>query len=131
MNQIHVGHFEADGGAHNLVLGFVPNKITIYNTAAVAGEVFKIEWWKEMGNAAEIQHTVLADNGSTGNLSIDYVSTGGSVSSYNTASVQTTDPVQVQGGEGVTIAATFMDDGDEIYYEAICSDRDVDHGDIA
>ncbi len=130
MNQILTGHFEADGGAHNLILGFVPNYLCLYNTGAVAGEVFKVEWWKEMGDADAIVHTVLADNGSTGNLSIDFDGSTGPVSSYNTNSVNTTNPVEVLGGEGVTIAATWMDDGDEIYYFAVCADREVDHGDI-
>ena len=36
-----------------------------------------------------------------------------------------------EGGKGVTLSASFMDDGDEVYYVAIEADRDVDHGDCA
>ncbi len=64
MGQIRSGHFQADGGAHNLVLGFVPSYLILINLNAAVNEVFKIEWFgAEMGDAKEVQHTAIADNG--------------------------------------------------------------------
>lgn len=84
MGKIVTKQFIADGNAYNLELGFTPSYVAVYNAMAVAGEVFKAEWFgSEMGDSYMIKHTVLADNGSTGNLSMDYVTTGGPVSAYN------------------------------------------------
>lgn len=130
MNQIRVGHLEADGALVNLVLGFVPAYIKVVNINAATGEIGVVEWFSEMGDNKELQWIIVADNGTTANTIPKYVSSGGIVSEYNTTSVQTSDPVQVLGGEGVTIAAAFMDDGDEVYYFAVMPDRDVDAGDI-
>ena len=95
-------HFEADGAAVNLTLGFVPIAALVANLNAAAGEVMAVLWLgSEMGDNKEIQFTRIADNGSTGNTNISYASSGGYVSAYNTKSVDTgtddsdTDPVQV------------------------------------
>ena len=126
MSQILTGHFEADGDAHNLVLGTVPTHLRVINVNAAEDEVFEIEWFSEMGDNVEIWKYLVA-----GHTNIVYKSSGGYISDYNTASYQTSDPVMATGGKGVTIAAAFMDDGDEIYYYATTASRDVDHGDIA
>jgi len=77
------------------------------------------------------------DNGVTGNANVAYVAAGGSLADYDVKTVVIVDPdgieadyVDVSGGKGVTIAAGFMDNSDEIWYVAIEADRDVDHGDI-
>ena len=127
MSQIRTGHFEADGGAHNLILGFVPSYLRIMNFMAADTEVAVIEWFKEMGDAVEIWWM----NSDTGEQNFVPKGSGGYISEYDANSVQSSEPVKVLGGQGVTIDAAFMEDSDEIYYFAIEADRDVDHGDIA
>ena len=131
MGQIRTGHFEADGGAHNLVLGFVPSYLLVINAGAADTEVWKLEWFDEMGDAQEIWHYMINNDGADDVDTPVKKGSGGYISEYDTNSVQTSDPILVGGGKGVTIAAAFMDDSDEVYYVAIESDRDVDHGDIA
>lgn len=218
MGKIRTGHFESDGNAYNLMLGFAPSYFTMINANAAVGEVFKVEWFgDEMGDAQEIQHTVLADNGSTGNLSLDFVSSGGSCATYSAKVVgdrksvtfddtggasedlitataaaghgfsdgekikfvasgglptnlsatthyyvidatattfrvaltkggsavdfgsdgtapnyaYSLDNIVVVGGEGVTIATGFVDDGDEVWFMAIEADKNEDLGDVA
>lgn len=130
MGQIRTGHFEADGGAHNLVLGFTPHYLKLINTGAGDTEVWALEWFAEMGDAQEIWHYKHNNDGGDDVDTPVKKGSGGYVSAYNTNSIQTSDPVSVGGGKGVTIAAAFMDDSDEVYYVAIEADRDVDHGDI-
>lgn len=218
MGKIRMGHFESDGNAYNLMLGFAPSYFMMMNAAAVAGEVFKVEWFgSEMADSKEIQHKVLVDNGVTGNLSLDYVASGGNCATYSgkvigdrqsvtfddtggtavdlitftaakgnpfvngekvravasgglpTNLTETTnyyvidatattcrisltrggsavdfgsdgtppnylysiDNLVITGGEGVTIATGFVDDGDEVWWMAIEADKNEDLGDVA
>lgn len=215
MNQIRTGHFEADGGAHNLVLGFVPRYLKVTNVTAADTEVWELEWYREMGAAQEIWKYKLNNDGGddidspvkkasggyltaydtsvvgvrksctfddTGGASADlitctghgysngekvkFVEDGGlptnlndrtayyvidaAASTFRISATKGGSAVdfgsdgtpsnyvfsldnlgEMAGGAGVTIAAAFMDDGDEIYYFAVAPDRDVDHGDIA
>lgn len=135
---IRDGHFEADGAAVNLELGFVPTYFMAINASAATGEIARVEWFgSEMGDSKQFQTKIVADNGSTGNVNLGYASSGGIIQDYGaTPTIDTgtensdSDPVRVYGEKGVTIAASFMDDGDEIYYLAILADRTTDHGDI-
>lgn len=219
MGQIRTGSFEADGNAYNLILGFVPNYIKVINTSAADTEVWSLEWFDLMGDAKEIWHYKLNNDGGddvdtpvkkasagyistydsniipnrvkvvfdyTGGASEDLLTFAGAEgcpfedgervglqASGGLAAGLTEDTIYyvrdktltscrlaltsggavveftsdgtppnyifsrdnlipaVAGGKGVTVAAAFMDDGDAIYYEAIESDRNVDHGDIA
>lgn len=130
MPQIRTGHFISDGNAYNLVLGFVPSYLKLFNLMAAAGEVAMIEWFGELGDDKEIQTKMLADNGSTGNTTFTYVASGGSVQDYDAKSISLVNPILVSGGKGVTIATGWLDDNDVIYYIAIEADRDVNHGDL-
>jgi len=132
------GHFEADGADVNLNLGFVPAYIRITNVNAADTEVITLEWWAEMGDSKEIWYYKLNNDGGDDIDSPVKNGSGGYVAEYDTTAVDTgtedsdTDPVRVTGGQGVTISAAFMDDGDEVYYIAFGpnDERDVDHGDI-
>lgn len=139
MSQIVVGHLESDGEAINLPLGFVPDVLFLFNAMATAGEVFLSVWFGgEMVDAAEIQAKSLADNGITAGLTWDYVSSGGYISDYTYATAaldkgtsnDDDDPVRITAQKGVTIAATFSEDSDELWYIAIGADKVKDHGDI-
>lgn len=139
MSQIVVGHLESDGAAINLPLGFVPDVLFLFNANAAAAEVFLSVWFGgEMDDAAEIQFKALADNGNTGGLTIDYVSSGGYISdwTYTTSYIDKgtsnddDDPVRITAQKGVTISADFSDDSDELWYIAIGADKVKDHGDI-
>lgn len=131
MSQIRCGHFEADGNAYNLVLGFVPDYIKIINANAADTEVQALEWFSEFGDDMEIWHYIMNNDGGNDITTPVKKGSGGYVAEYDTNSISSANPVTVSGGKGVTISASFMSDSDEIYYIAIQGDRDVDHGDIA
>jgi hypothetical protein len=132
-----VRHFRSDGNAYNLNLGGVPNYVKVINAMAASGEIAVLEWFKEMGDAAEVQWKAIADNGSTAGLAVACVSSGGYISAYDGNAVDAgtsdtdADPCRVTGGAGITIATGFMDDNDEIYVMAVFTDIDDDIGDVA
>jgi len=142
MNQIRTGHFEADGNDVTLNLGFVPDYIMLVNEGAVAAEVIKIEWWYSAGVTKELHHY---RHGSGAGSSIPNASsprweTSGEIeAAYPQSTDATVGTVTVMGDAtvvavtnrmGIKIDASWMDNSDEIYYLAIKSDREVDHGDI-
>ena len=131
MGRLKVGHFQADGNAYNLNLGWIPNYGKFINLNAVAGEIVSIEWFNDFTDDYAVVTRRLTDNGTTGTDTVEYVTSGGHISSYNTTAVQSTNPVKITGGKGVTIAATWMDDDDEIYYIVAQSDEFKDIGDVA
>jgi len=210
MGQIVTKHFEADGNAVNLNLGFIPSYVRVTNFMAADTEVAAIEWFKEMGDAVEIWW----NNSDTGEQNFVPKSSGGYISAYDASQVgvrksctfdytggamedlvtcaghgyvdgeavkfvaggglatglsalkiyyvrdvtlntfrvsetrggavaeMTSDGTppnyvfsidnlpEMPGGKGITIAAAFMDDSDEIYVLAMEADRDMDEGDI-
>ncbi len=129
--------FQADGGACNVELGFTPDKVEAYNLNAIAGEPFKIEWFSLLGDAREIWHNVIADNGATGKAAMEYKATGGYISAYqgvvyDPGTVDNdNDFARAEGFTGISIAAGFMDDNDIILVQASRSLRSEDLGDIA
>jgi hypothetical protein len=127
MATIRAGHYEADGNAVNLVLGFVPNYIRVLNTAAADTEVAVIEWFYEMGDGVDIQW----NNTDAGEQNFVYNASGGYINEYDTNSITTGTTLSVGGGQGVTISASYQDNSDEIYYLAILADMETDHGDQA
>lgn len=215
--QVRTGHFEANGSAVNLILGFVPDYIKIINVNAADTEVFMLEWFREFGDAKDIWHyklnndggddvdspvkkssggyvsefdssaignrksvtfdytggaaedllTVAAGHGFVENERVKLVASGGlatgvndrtiyfvhvlSATTFQLMDAKDGDTVEMtsdgtapnyvfsvdnletnsDGGQGVTISASFMDDGDEIFYFALKADRDTDHGDAA
>jgi len=132
MGMIKTGKFVADGNDVILNLGFVPDYLKLCNANAATGEIAVIEWFNQCGAGKEFETRIIADNGSTGNTSFRYLSSGGEVeATVEQATVQTSDPIQVTGSRGVQVDASWMDDGDVIYYLAIQADRDEDLGDAA
>lgn len=126
--------------ALNLSLPDIPDKFTIHNLMSGANEIFKIEWFKNMGDAKEIQFKRLADNGSTGGYTIAYVSSGGYISQYNAnAMTDGTDASTVAAvvadkhtkAQGITISADWLDDNDVIYWEAEFNVPFIDGGDTS
>jgi hypothetical protein len=131
MARIKTFHFEADGNAYNLNLGWVPDYVKIMCANAATGEVVETEWFKDMDDDAGFITTVIADNGVTSDKNKVYAGSGAGISEYDSTSVQTTNPVMITGGKGVTIAAALMDNSDEVWGIAIQSDEDKDIGDVA
>lgn len=124
---IEIGTVISAGNAINLEFDAgVPDFIEIWNLMAVAGEVFKIEWFSNMGNAKEIQWKALADNGTTAGLTADYSAAG-----Y--VSERDADAIAASTGttrhQGITIGADFSDDSDVIYYKAYFNIPFKDRGD--
>ena len=138
MNQILTGHFEADGNDVTLPFGFVPDYLLVINSAAVEDEIMKIEWFQSAGVINELHHQVIQNDGVGGEESAIWTA-GGEIETIVSASdspvvgnvtVMGETVSSVTSRMGVTIDASFMDNGDEIYYLAIKTDREVDHGDI-
>lgn len=50
MNQIKVGHFESDGGAVHIPIGFVPDWILFIAMGESDGNATFIHWFREMGS---------------------------------------------------------------------------------
>jgi hypothetical protein len=134
---IKVSHFQSDGGAYNLELGFVPDYIMLWNLAAVAGEIAIQEWFADLGDAYAIVHRMLADNGSTGYDTVEYITSGGAISKLDSTTIDAgtanddTDPVRKTAARGVTIATGWLDDDDEVYFLAIGNAKFEDIGDVA
>ena len=81
-------HFEANGSLVNLDLGFVPSYVKIFNQDATTGEVATEEWFgTEMDDSASFITTSLVDNGTTADNNVEYVSSGGSISAYDSAAI--------------------------------------------
>lgn len=125
---IEFGTIISDGGAFNLEFDAgIPDHIEIYNLMAAAGEVFKIDWFRNMGDGKEIQYKALADNGVTGGLTLDYLADAGFVT------IRNADAIAADTGktrhQGVTIGADFTDDNDVIYYKAYFNCQFKDRGD--
>jgi len=126
---LKTGHFQADGDAYDLDLGGVPIYAEIWNHAAADTEIMGCKWWKDMGDGAGFCFYVDAD-GDVG--SVQYKSSGAPIAVKDTVSVQTSEPIKTTKVQGITIAAGFMDDDDEIYYMALVhGSEDQDLGDIA
>jgi len=108
--------FTSGGAALDFDLGFLPDFAIVVNENAAAGEVSTVIWTRTMGDSKALNLVKIADNGSTGNTTPAFVSSGGSITQKNTgATVQTSEPVKVYAQTGITIAAAFMDDGDVIH----------------
>ena len=130
MPLIKTGKFEATGSDVVLDLGFIPDYLKLFNANAATGEVAVIEWFNQLGAEKEFQTVIIVDNGTTADKNFVYNEATAEIeATVEQSSVKTVDPVQPQGARGVQIDASWMDDGDMIYYLAIASDRDQDLGD--
>ncbi len=133
MNDIKVFSFTADGNDVTLQFGWVPDYLRLVNATALAtaGSKGILEWFGSvMGDGKQIEHIVLADNGSTGNKDLVNTASGGHLAQVQTPTIQTANPVKVLGGVGVKITASgFMADNDVIYGVAIRADRAIALGD--
>lgn len=78
---IKIGSFTATASTatiKNINCGFIPDYVKLINLSATAADVQVVEWFREaMGDAKFVKHTIVADNGSTGNKSSEYVASGG------------------------------------------------------
>jgi len=215
MSQVVAKHFEADGAAVNIDLGFVPSYVEVINMNAATDELVKIQKFAEMGSAAAVELWTYSSNAAGAVISPLPKVTGGYIAAYDTTNIgnrqsvvfdytggasddlftvsaghgyiegekvrlvesgglgtglaeDTTyyvkylspttfqvsltsggtavaftsdgtipnyvfslDNLKTSGGfQGITIAAGFMGDGDEVYVYAVLADIDKDDGDI-
>lgn len=132
MAEILTGKFIATGDDVVLDLKHVPGYLKLFNKDAAAGEVAVIEWWAQMGAGKELDVRKITDNGETGTDNLTYEESAAEIeATVETNTVQAVDPIQPQGKRGVKIDASWMEDGDEIFYLAVIPDRDEDLGDAA
>ena len=133
------GKIISAGAAINFQLPAVPDKFTIYNLMAAAGEIMKIEWFKDFGNGKDIVTRSLVDNGTTAAKTIEYRSTGGYINTLDASAFQagsytnaTTYTAAGQNkSQGVTVHADFSDNDDVLYWEAEFNVEFTDGGDIS
>ena len=128
---IKSGHFQSDGNAYDLILGFVPEYIMLWNLNAAAGEIMIQEWFSDLGDAKAIVHRMLVDNGTTATKTIEYITSGGAIAKLDTTTISTSNPVNKTAKKGITIATGWLDDDDEVYYLAIGNVQFTDIGDVA
>jgi hypothetical protein len=77
---IATGSFTAasSAAAVNVNCGFVPDYVKLINVAATARQIATVEWFRgSMGEAAYLKETIVVDSGSTGDKSLEYVSSSG------------------------------------------------------
>lgn len=75
---IRTGLIESDGSAANVSLGFIPDYVKVVNETD--GDII-LEWWKGMTDGHAIQHTQIADDGTSGNNSFEKITSNG-ISEY-------------------------------------------------
>ena len=130
--QCVIGHFEADGTDVKIPIGFKPDHMRIFNQGAVVTEVAVIEWFgEEQGVAKEFHTIIIADNGSTSDENHLYQASGEIEALVETSTPAVSNGLLTWSDEwGIQLDASFMDDGDEIWYIATRADKVTDHGDI-
>lgn len=135
--QSQAGTIISDGAAINVNCGFLPDIVRVRNGMAAAGEIALFEYHRALGDAKGFSHLKLTDNGTTATDTINYVTSGGPISAYDTTAIDAgtsnddDDPVRLAGYKGFTIAAAFSDDNDVLTWEAMVFDRVNDMGDIS
>lgn len=93
------GTVEGTGSAINVSVGWQPDYVKVWNIDD-AGTLYPIiEWHSTMGAGKGFKYLKIADNGSTGNLSSTYVTTGGITAYAGTVGTAST----AGTGEGFTI----------------------------
>lgn len=87
MNQHVIKYFTSGGAALNIDLGFVPDYVRVINTGAADTEVYMLEWFEALGDAKELWHYMIDnDGGGDVNTPVKKAS-GGYVSAYDTSHV--------------------------------------------
>lgn len=124
------GYFKSDGAAHSLEFSDTPDIFTITNLMAAAGEISTIKWFKDLGDSKCIVTRKLADNGVTTSVTEEYLSSGGYITQLNNDHVDTVDPVTHHKQQGITIDTSWLDDNDEVYWEAEFNVPFRDEGDL-
>lgn len=87
MHQLAVRRFIADGNAVNLDLGFIPAIAEIINKNATTDEVWKLEYFNQFGDSAEIWHYIEFNDAGSDVYSQVIKSSGGYISEYDSVSV--------------------------------------------
>jgi len=125
---IKVGHYEADGAEVDLELGFVPDYIRLINANATGTEQMRIEWFHECGDGLGFSVTAAGI--------MTWLTSAHPISALDEATIDEgtenddDDPCRIEGKLGVTIAAGFGDDADEIWFVAFGNANEEDYGDI-
>lgn len=105
------------GAAQNVACGFVPEFVMVYNLDATDGDNRLLLDFKDQADGDSVAIVMMDNDGGSDRVSIIEEGTNG-LSAYKTNSVQTSDPVQITGGQGFTIPANFSDTGDTLYWVA-------------
>lgn len=75
--QYVTGTVEGTGSAINIELGFTPVKVKCFNIDDAGGLDCTLEWITGMAAASGIKTLLIADDGTSGNNSSEYVTSGG------------------------------------------------------
>lgn len=103
---IRTGKVESDGSAENVSLGFIPDYVKVVNETD--GDII-LEWWKGMTDGHAIQHTQIADDGTSTTNSFEKITSNG-ISEYDGDS---------DNGQGFTIGTAIAEADKDLYYVAV------------
>ena len=111
LNNVVTGKVTGTGAAINVQLGFQPRYVKVFNPNDAGGLYPTIEYFDGMPAASGFKTKVVADNGTTGNKSSDYVTVNGISMYAGTAA---------GNSEGFTIGADadINANGEDVYYIA-------------
>jgi hypothetical protein len=81
MKEVETGTLNGTGAAINISLGFKPSAVKVFNIADAGGLDPILEWVKGMGDGKGMKYLNIADDGSTSNVSHEFLATLG-ISEY-------------------------------------------------
>ena len=87
MGQLSVRKFTATGSAINLDLGFIPAIAEVINVNAADTEVWKLEYFNQFGDSAEIWHYMINNDGGDDVDTPVKKASGGYIAEYDSVSV--------------------------------------------
>lgn len=103
---IRVGTVEGTGAALSIVLGFVPDYVKVINVED--GDV-AFEWFAGMTAGHAIKTQAIVDSGSTGNASMEKITSNG------------ISPLEGSNGAGFTIGTAISENEKDLAYVAVRS----------
>lgn len=119
MLQFKTGTITGTGSDIDVDLGFIPSYVKVINRTALgaAGTLVALEWFEGMGDDNAVGINAIQDDSATTTYNLANKTSDG-ITSLQTSSVQTSDPVAMTGFNGFRIPAAFQAADDELYYIA-------------
>jgi hypothetical protein len=87
LTELHIKKFISTGNAVNVDFGFIPGYAEVINASATADEVYKLEYYNQFGDAQELWHYIIANDGGSDVTTPVKKASAGYLSEYNSTSV--------------------------------------------